>query len=100
MYFDEMSRLYLSKTIGLRSLHAPVTGQTRKENMPGYRAPRIRSGPTIEEEDVPSPTVDSSISSILAAITIGNSGGHELCLQVVPILTGYVQPDSAVNCAM
>ena len=81
--FDEMSRLYLSKTIDLRKLHAPVSGAMRPDNMPGYRAPRIRSGPTQN-------VVDSSISSLLATISLGNSGGHEFCLQVVPILTGFV----------
>ena len=97
MYFDEMSRLYFDKTVGMRNLHAPVTGNMRKENMPGYRAPKINFGPSAEDDNVPTPTVDVSIPSLLASISIGNSGGHELCLQVIPILTGYVQPHSAAN---
>ena len=91
LYFDEMSRLYLSKTIDLRRAHAPVTGQMKKENMPGYRAPRIRSGFPIPGKDESPPTsIDHKISSLLASINMRDSGGHEFGLQVVPILTGNI----------
>ena len=38
--------------------------------------------------------VDHKFSSLLASISMRNSGGHEFCLQVVPILTGYVEPNN------
>ena len=91
--FDKISRLYLSKAVDLRRLHASVSEAMRPENMPGYRAPRICSGPT---ENV----VDASISSLLATIAISNSGGHEFCLQVVPILTGLSSLPNIQNCNM
>ena len=39
--FDEISRLYLSKTIDLRKLYSPVAGAMKPENVQGYRAHRI-----------------------------------------------------------
>ena len=30
------------------------------------------------------------ISTLVAAITLGNSGGHQLCLQVIPVRTGLL----------
>ena len=48
--------------------------------MPNYRAPKIRS----------KLRTDPVISTLVAAITLGNSGGHELCLQVTPVRTGLL----------
>ena len=50
------------------------------KNMPNYRARKIRS----------KMGTDPVISTLVAAITLGNSGGHELCLQVTPVRAGLL----------
>ena len=41
--FDELTWLYLDRTINLCKNYPPVTRTMQPQNMPGYRAPRIRS---------------------------------------------------------
>ena len=48
--------------------------------MPNYRAPKIKT----------KLGNDPTIGPLVAAIMIGNSGGHDKCLQVVPIRTDYL----------
>ena len=95
LHFDEMSRQYMSKTVELRNFYPPVSGVMHPENMTGYRAPRVRSdlpqddptGPVTS--DAPS-SVDPAIAPLLTSIIMDRSGGYEFCLQVVPIVTGYL----------
>ena len=93
--FDEMTRQYLNKTTNLRKLYPPVTGPMRPENMPNYRAPRVRSKMSAKDPVLaePAAAVDTAIAPLLAAIDLNGSGGHEFCLQVVPILTGYLSEE-------
>ena len=84
LYFDEMSREYLSKTIELRKLYPPVSGMMRPENMPGYRAPRIKTH---------LPQQDNAAATLLSSIMLDDSGGHQFCLQTVPLLTGYLNAE-------
>jgi hypothetical protein len=51
--------------------------------MSNYKAPRIMSNLR----------ADLVIGTLLASITIGNSGGHDMCLQVVPVRTGFLGID-------
>ena len=51
--------------------------------MPKYRAPKIHSNMG----------TDPVIGTLVAAITLGNSGGHQICLQIVPIRTGFFSED-------
>ena len=93
--FDEMSRLYLSKTSEIRRMHAPVSGAMRPENMPGYRQPTIRTDLPVDKPVSPVTTaascwVDPAIAPLLTSITVGRSNGHEFCLQTVPVLTGHL----------
>ena len=48
--------------------------------MPNYRPPKIRS----------KMGTDPVISTLVTAITLGNSGRHQLCLQVAPVRTGLL----------
>ena len=57
--FDEMSRLYLSKTSEIRRMYAPVSGAMRPENMPGYRQPTIRTDLPVDEPVSPVTTAAS-----------------------------------------
>ena len=50
------------------------------KNMPNYRAPKIRS----------KIGADPVLSTLVAAITLGISGGHSHCLQVIPVRTGLL----------
>ena len=85
----------MSKTVELRNLYPPVYGVMRPENMPGYRAPRVHSD--LQQDDPTGPvtsdapsSVDLAIVPLLTSIMMDRSGGHEFCLQVVPIVTGYL----------
>ena len=53
--------------------------------MLNYRAPKVKSnlGP------------DPIVGSLTAAINVGNSGGHTMCLQVVPVRT-YLLPEGEI----
>ena len=101
--FDELTRLYLDRTINLRKNYPPVTGTMQPQNMPGYRAPRIRSALAAEpaiagalgDTTVTASYVDPSIAPILTSIYCDDSGGHSQCLQVVPILTGYLSSNDS-----
>ena len=95
LHFDEMSRLYLSKTVEIRRLYPPISGTMRAENMSGYRAPRIRSDLAADASAAPGTTgaaalAGPAIAPILTSINLGRSGGHEYCLETVPIVTGYL----------
>ena len=83
LHFCELTRLYLNKTVNLRQLYPPVSGRMMPQNMPNYRAPRIKSALG----------ADPAIGSLMAQISLGNSGGHELCLQVVPVRTGFLSQE-------
>jgi hypothetical protein len=87
LHFCELSRLYLNKTINLRQLYPPVTGRMEPKNMPNYRAPKVKSnlGP------------DPVIGNLMAAISVGNSGGHVMCLQIIPIRTDLLPKDDTVS---
>ena len=58
-------------------MHPPVTGRTEPKNTTNYRALKVKSnlGP------------DPIVGNLMAAINVGNSGGHTMCLQVVPART-------------
>ena len=93
--FDEMTRLYLNKTINLRKLYPPTSGAMQPENMTGYCAPRVRSELTTEATTISanlalSEPVDQFIAPLLTSVMIDGSGGHELCLQTVPIIDGFL----------
>ena len=67
----------------------------RPENMPGYCAPRVRSELTTETTTISTclalgETVDQFIAPFLTSVMINGSGGHKFCLQMVPILTGFL----------
>ena len=83
LHFCELSRLYLNKTVNLRQLYPPVSGRMEPKNMPNYRAPRIKF----------KLGADQVIGSLVTQITLGGSGGHEFCLQVVPIRTGFLSEE-------
>ena len=81
LHFDEMSRLYMSKTVELRNLYPPVSGVMRPENMPGYRTPRVRTdlpqnNPTRSVTSDAPGSVDPAIAPLLTSIMIDKSGGH------------------------
>ena len=64
------------------------------ENMPGFRALHVC---TVLPQNEPITTAsiftecgNFAIAPLLTAINFGGSGSHEFCLQVVPILTGYL----------
>ena len=83
----ELSRLYLNETTNLRQLYPLVTGRMEPKNMPNYRAPKVKSklGP------------DTVIGNLIAAINVGNSGGHAMCLQVVaPVRTDLLPEGSSM----
>ena len=93
--FDEMSRLYLSKTVEICKLYPPISGTMRPENMPGYRASRIHSDLAADASTTPANTgaaslVDATIAPILTSILFGRSGGHEYCLETLQIVTGHL----------
>ena len=93
--FNEMMRLYLTKTINPCKLYPPTSGGMRTENMPGYCDPHVRSELTTEATNISanlalSETVDQCISPLLTSVMIKVSGDHKLCLQAVPILTGFL----------
>ena len=94
--FNELTRLYFSKTEELEKRYPPVTGAMKPENMPGFRPPRIRSdlsrGGSHQVAPGATAVADTCIVPIMTSILMDRSGGHELCLQVVPILTGYWTP--------
>ena len=78
--FCEFSRLYLNKTVNLRQLCPPVTGHMVPKNMPNYRLSKVKSklGP------------DPLIGNLMAAISVANSGGHVMCLQVVHVRIDFL----------
>ena len=41
--FDELARNYLNRTVNFRQLYPAASGTMLPKNMPGYRAPRIRT---------------------------------------------------------
>ena len=72
-----------------------MSGTMQPDNMPGYRATRVRSELATEtttisanlELDEP---VDQFIALLLTSVMINGSRGHGPCLQTVPILTGLL----------
>ena len=64
-------------------LYPPVTGRMKPRNTSNYIAPRIKS----------KLGADPVIGSLVAQITLHGSGGHEFCLQVVPIRTGFLSEE-------
>ena len=92
LHFDEMSRLYLNKTVKICRLYPLISGTMGPENMPGYRALRIRSDLAADESAAPGTTraaafVDPVITTILTSIMLGRLGGNKHCLETVPIVT-------------
>lgn len=92
-----LSRLYLSKSEELCRQHAPITGQMRPENMPGCRAPQIFSDLAPDDQAAPSGSntacfAETHIAPLLTSIMLCHSGGHEDCLQTVPIVTIFLSP--------
>ena len=72
-------------------------GTLLPENMPGYRAPRIRSSLPAPSAPCPISTtiIDPALTSILTAINCNASGGHNFCLQTIPILTGHLSDNNS-----
>ena len=76
--FDELTRNYLNRTVNLRKNYPPATGTMLPENMPGYRAPRVRSilpteahlATTLFSSVTDVPYVDPAIAPILSSITL------------------------------
>ena len=98
--FDELARNYLNRTVNFCQLYPAASGTMLPENMPGYRAPRIRTPippDTAADVEVYAAVayVDLSFAPILTSIYMEYSGGHHFCLQTVPILTGYLTDDEA-----
>ena len=101
--FDELSRNYLNRTVNLRKNYPAASGTMLPENMPGYRAPRVRSVLPPDTTTVATTLVslsddnyvDPAFAPILTSIYSGNSGGHHFCLQTVPILTGYLTAEES-----
>ena len=63
--------------------------------MPDYRDPRVHSELTTEAATISAnlylgETVDQFIATLLTSIMINGSVGHKLCLQTLPILTGFL----------
>ena len=90
MRFDPLTREYVEKASEFRRLYAPVTGPMRPETMPGYREPKICSKLKSTDDALSNYAQDITVAPIMASILHGRSGGHESCLQVVPILTGHL----------
>ena len=91
MEFDPLSRVYVEQAAEFCRLYAPVSGPMRPENMPGYREPKICSK-LKSKRPVTSVQIaqDVTIAPLLTSIMHDRSGGHESCLQIVPILTGHL----------
>ena len=94
LWFYEMMRLYLNKTINLRKLYPPTSGAMQPENMTGYCAPRVRSELTTEATTISanlalSEPVDQFIAPLLTSVMIDVSGGQKFFLQTVPIIDGF-----------
>ena len=93
--FDEMTLLYLNKTINICKLYLPMSGAMLPENMSGYCAPCVRSELTTEVTTISAnlalgDPVEQFITLLLTSVMIYGSGGHEFCLQTVPIITGFL----------
>ena len=94
MNFDELSRVYLAKTTEIRCRYLPISGTMQPENIPGFRAPHVCTvlpqNKLVTAASISTERGNFAIAPLLTAINFGGSGGHEFCLQVVPILTGYL----------
>ena len=95
--YDELSRTYLNKTVNFRENYPAASGTLLPENMPGYRAPRIRSSLPAQSALFPVSTafIDPALAPILTAINCNASGGHHFCLQTIPILTGHISDNDS-----
>ena len=92
---DEITWLYLNKTINLLKLYPPASGSMQPENIPSYCAPCVCSELTTDATTVSTnmtlgDPVDQFISTLLTSVMINVSGIHKFCLRTVPILTGFL----------
>ena len=63
--------------------------------MPGYSDPRVRFELTTDTTTISAnlelgDPADQFIAPFLTSVMINGSGSHKLCLQTVPILTGFL----------